>query len=438
MFGPDLLVRSLGEVLGKFTYRRFLDYTLLDDLKQLRSRIHQHYQLVNSNEYHLKAGVGGIRDIELFVHALQVLHGGKDRQLRTHSTQKALLLLQDRGILPSDEVSMLETSYWLFRHMEHLVQMSEDRQTHVIKFDQMPSGLRTCDKSTIDHFTAQVDKIVGSLLGPAVSHQETLPSTIEQQQAWLKDLGFSDQSASEVWPELMSQTAKSTRRERDEGARRQFLYDFVTETSKSGLDKNLGISLLAKFTQSIRAKATFFSLFAREPRIVRDLARLFSSSPYLGSILASRPELIDSFVFKFHESFSSELEVRLEQMAEYRLLTEIISANQFLYDKNATKLAQNLSHCADHLTSELLRGLDDRSSEDSLQIIAMGKWGGHELGFRSDLDLIFVSRLSPTQQDHRIAKRFINRLSDVHKGGEYTTSTYDFVLRGRWPPHRQP
>ncbi|MCB0363993.1 MAG: glutamine-synthetase adenylyltransferase [Bdellovibrionaceae bacterium] len=427
LFGPGPLQTAVSEVLTKFTYRRFLDYTLLDDLKQLRSRIHQHYQLDTQHEFHLKAGVGGIRDVELFVHALQVLHGGKDRQLRTHSTQKALLLLQDRGILPDEEVSLLETTYWLFRHLEHLVQLAEDRQTHVLSFDSLPRGHRICDKLTVEHLSQRVDHIVSSLLGPATSHEDTLPSTLEGQQAWLSDLGFSEETTSQIWPELMSQTAKSARREKDEKARRQFLFDFITETSKSGLDKSLGISLLAKFTQSIRAKATFFSLFAREPRIVRDLARLFSSSPYLGSILASRPELIDSFVFKFHESFSSDLETCLEQMAEYRLLTEIISANQFLYDKNATKLSQNLSNCADHLTSELLNILDGRPLDQSLQIIAMGKWGGHELGFRSDLDLVFVSHGPPTADDHRLAKRFIHRLTDVHKGGRI----YNIDLRLR-------
>ena len=417
LLGPRELCRSIEDTLSQFTYRKFLDYTLLDDLKQMRSRIHQHYQLTTADEFHLKAGIGGIRDIELFVHALQVLHGGKDRSLRTHSTQKALLYLQDRQILPAEEVKILETSYWLFRHIEHLVQIKEDRQSHILQIKNPPKGHRNCDEETIRRFTSSIDGIVSSLLGPAASHEESLPSSLSGQQKWLTELGFSETSVQDVWPQLMSQTARSTRRERDEKARRLFLFHFISETAKSGLDKDLGISLLVKFTQSIRAKATFFSLFAREPRIVKDLARLFSSSPYLGSILASRPELIDGFIFRFHEHFSEDLESRLEEMAEYRLLTEIIAANQFLYDKNSNKLNQNLSDCADYICTELMNSLDGRSKDQALKVLAMGKWGGRELGFRSDLDLVFVSPNSPTAADHRIGKRFINRLSDVHKGG---------------------
>lgn len=427
LLGPTDLCAAVQQTLTAFTYRRFLDYTLLDDLRQLRSRIHQHYQTPNQDEFHVKAGIGGLRDIELFVHALQVLHGGKDRGLRTHSTSKALMALRDRRILPENDLSHLETTYWQFRHLEHLVQIPEDRQTHLLNLTQLPRSHRSCDRDTIEHLRSGVDTIVTSLLGSAISQESSLPSTPEDQECWLRDLGFSEDSVTRVWPELINQTAKSTRLERDETSRRKFLHNFVIETAKSGLDKNLGLSLLSNFTQSIRAKATFFTLLAREPRIVRDLARLFSTSPYLGSILALRPELIDSFVFKSHEGFSADLELQLEQMAEYRLLTEIIAANQFLNDRNPARLSDNLSRCADYLTHELLKSLDTRAPNQALSLIALGKWGGRELGFRSDLDVVFVSPQTPNQEDHKIAKRFINRLSDVHKGGRI----YNIDLRLR-------
>jgi glutamate-ammonia-ligase adenylyltransferase len=416
--GPPEFCDAIMDIFVRFCYRKFLDYTLLDDLKQLRSRIHQHYHSTNKNEFNIKLGVGGIRDIELFVHALQVIHGGRDRSIRTSSTKKALLTLRDKKILPDNEVELLDSSYWLFRHLEHMVQLGSDRQSHLLNFSSPPSGRRFANQELVQIKVGLVNQTVTTLLGSAEGSRETLPPTETLQRKWLSDLGFSDDCVNSLWADLVNQTARSMKLERDESARRKFLYDYVEEIGRNGVDKELALSLLLDFTQSIRAKATFFSLFVREPRLVRDLARLFSSSPYLGRILASRPELIDSFLFRTQERFSGDLETRLEEMAEHRLLTEIIAANQFLVDRDSTVLCHNLSACADYICSELLQHLDSRPDTERIHLVAMGKWGGMELGFRSDLDLLFVSKSSPDANDHKVAKRFIHRLNDFHKGGK--------------------
>ncbi|MCB0361135.1 MAG: glutamine-synthetase adenylyltransferase [Bdellovibrionales bacterium] len=430
--GPEALCSAINEVFQRFCFRRYIDYGLLDDLKQLRARIHHHYQSSRNSQFNLKLGVGGIRDIELFIHALQVIHGGRDQEFRTRSTSEALRHLLERAILPQEEVEFLYSCYWRFRHLEHMIQLGADTQTHSIDFSNLPHQLRSLEEDEVRKISRRVDQIVTSLLGSASNSEKTLPSTFEKQREWLIALGFSESIVNSLWPKLMAKTALSAKREKDESARKKFLYDFVIEVTNSGVDKELGISLLYEFIQAIRAKASFFGLLSREPRLVRDLARLFSCSPYLGSILASRPELIDSFLFRFRQGFSSDLEVSLDEMAEHRLLTEIVAANQFLVDRDSLLLGQSLSACADYICMELLNRLDEREEGKRLVLVAMGKWGGFELGFRSDLDMIFVSQDLPTEKDHRIARRFVNRLNDVHKGGRIYSVDQVATFRTSW------
>ena len=183
------------------------------------------------------------------------------------------------------------------------------------------------------------------------------------------------------------------------------------------LDRDLGLSLLLDFVRAIRAKASFFTSLNRETRVRDDLARLFSVSPYLGNILVSRPELIDEFILRRRAEYSNEMDLLLEELAEQRLLAELISANQFLSDLDLTKLHDNLTANADSIASKLLSRLKEEYGPSDVELIAMGKWGGRELGLRSDLDFVFVVPGEPSANDQKVAKRFLARMTEPHRGG---------------------
>jgi glutamate-ammonia-ligase adenylyltransferase len=109
--------------------------------------------------------------------------------------------------------------------------------------------------------------------------------------------------------------------------------------------------------------------------------------------------------------------VLLEELAERRLLAELIASTQFLSDFDLDKLSSNLTSNADAITKALLQKLKDDHGPSGLELLALGKWGGRELGLRSDLDFIFVTKNEPTANDHKVAKRFISRLTEAHRGG---------------------
>lgn len=425
--GPPNLEKQIGDLARRFSYRKFLDFTLLEDLKAMRSQVHQKGFTRVDTELHIKLEVGGIRDIELFVHSLLVMNGGKRPDLQTRSTGEALALLGRAGILPAHEVDLLTESYWFFRHLENSMQALEDRQTHALT-DPALAKLSLPNRQEVTTRMREVDATVSSLLGKVDLAQVHLPQADSAQKEWLSGLGFSTEVIEQSWDQLMKATALSHKNDRDERARQEFLYAFVTAISKhKALDRDLGLKITVDFVHAMRAKATFFSMLLRSPRLIDDLSRLFCLSPYLGSILASRPELMDHFVLQVDDPWAADMERLLQQMSERKLLTELWSANQFLNDRHLEGLFSRVTATADEISSQLLSQLRHEYPDSLVKIIALGKWGGEELGLKSDLDFIFVTPSKPKESDFKVARRFISRLTDPLKGG----NLYEVDLRLR-------
>ncbi len=413
---PSEIENEISGFLRKFSYRKHLDFTLLDELKGLRAKIRNEYFESRPGVYNLKLGIGGIRELELFVHALQVLHGGRNVLLQTNSTTKAIDRLQELGLLPPDECEFLKNAYWYLRRLENRIQAFEDQQTYSIRLDKPNAALPNDLVADLTKVTTRVATIADSFFG--VEEQTPgLPSTAEAQAAWLGELGFSKTSREETWPELLAATALSRRSEADERARLVFLHGFVTKLAATGLDKDLGLSLLLDFVKAIRAKASFFTLLNREPRVRDELANLFSISPYLGTILASRPELIDEFILRKKAEPSTDFNTLLDELADRRLLAELVAANRFLADRDLATMTMNLTKNADEICLTLLERLKSDLGESDLGLIALGKWGGRELGLRSDLDFIFITRNDPSPTAQKTAKRFLSRITEPHRGG---------------------
>lgn len=423
--GSQNLETQIQDLARRFSYRKFLDFTLLDDLKALRSKVHQTGFQRKEGEIHLKLEVGGIRDIELFIHSLLILNGGKIPELQTRSTSAAIEKLADRNLLnPADAETLTET-YWLYRHTENIVQSIHDRQTHSYTAN-LPKLSHLPTEAEIEQRRNQVNSIVSSLLGQVDLSEVHLPAQESAQTQWLENQGFKPETVASTWPQLATATALSHKNDRDERARQEFLFAFISELAKHQ-DRDMGLSILVDFVKATRAKASFFTMLLRSPRLIQDLARLFCLSPYLGHILASRPELLEHFILRVDEEWSPEVDVLLKQMAERKLLTEIWAANQFMADHDLIQLQSRITDTADEICLQLLTQLKTEFPGASLEIITLGKWGGRELGLRSDLDFIFVVPKAPAEADFKVAKRFISRLTDPLKGG----TLFDVDLRLR-------
>ncbi len=411
--GDANIINEVMTFAKKFSFRRHLDFTLLEDLKTLRTKIQSHYWgRSQNNVIDLKLGVGGIRDVELFTHALQVVHGGKDPSVQIRGTQQALELLRERKLLPEEESVFLQTYYWKLRCLENYVQALDDQQTHLLKINDEHLDFVKTALITLPFEMKRCDQIVKSLLGEAPKEM-----SLEEE---LKDIGLPQAELQDLWNDILDQEVLSRNRGRDETARKVFLQEFLQTLKEQGGDIHRALLLLKDFIHGTRAKATFFSLLLREKSLMKKLAWLFGHSPYLSRILCNRPELLDSFVYRSQDKPSDDMALLLEELAEKRLLSELISGSQFLEDRELTPLLKNLTSTADSIAETLLQAIK-KEYPSSLQILALGKWGGEELGFRSDLDFIFVISEEPTDNDFKVAKRFINRLTESHRGGNIFT-----------------
>jgi glutamate-ammonia-ligase adenylyltransferase len=232
----------------------------------------------------------------------------------------------------------------------------------------------------------------------------------------LSTLGLPEDDIKELWNEIIEQEVLSRNKGRDETARKSFLQEFVNILQAQGGDSRRALSFLKDFIRSTRAKASFFTLLLRENELLKKLAWLFAHSPYLSRILCSRPELLDSFVFRAQNELSEDLDRLLEELAEKKLLSELINGSQYLEDRDLDTLLQNLTFTADSIASALLSALK-KDYPCSVEILALGKWGGKELGFKSDLDFLFVITGEPSDNDFKLAKRFISRMTESHRGG---------------------
>jgi glutamate-ammonia-ligase adenylyltransferase len=408
-----------------FSFRRHLDYSVFEELRLLLNRIRSEYSPKSNDEIHLKLHAGCIRDLELFVHAIQSIHGGRRRDLIVRRTDDAIVALSAAGLLSEDERDDLIRIYWYYRGIENRLQAYEDFQTYrVIDID---------DLKTIRSQSQRVMEISEAGFPP------TATAALLSIDA-LVAMGFKPEVAASAIDELQNTKVLSRKSERDEREKNLFLANFLKVLASSGGDLDLGLALLVDFVKGTRAKATLFSMLNRESNLVKQLALLFGVSPWAGSVLSSRPELLDSFILRqdvdLIEEFRTKNDISfvLDSLSERRLMGELIAILNYLETKDLETCTENLTSLADQIASDLMIVSAEEIGCAPLGIVALGKWGGKELGVRSDLDFVFYTKDDPTSEQQRLARRFLNRMTEAHKGG----ALYAIDLRLRPSGHAGP
>lgn len=412
--GSESIQNDIMRFAHSFSFRRHLDYTVFEELRLLLTRIRNEYPPRSKDTFNLKLQAGGIRDIELLTHALQVVHGGRNHSLRTRSTTESIKSLASAGHLHSAEAQFLVETYWKYRAIENRLQAFSDQQTYLI-----------VEASTVTDVATLASKVV-LLSETCFPKIETAPELSADK---LVEMGFTRDVAVGALSELEKSQALSRKSERDEKERRQFLGNFISSLQNSRSDRDLALKQLVDFTKSIRAKASLFSLLNREPVLLNQIATLFGVSPWAGQTLSSRPELLDAFLLRQDSAPIDAIEhdIAYENLSERRLLGELISVLHFLEDQELDPYSKNLTALADSITADVMKLVTSEVGGEPLSLFALGKWGGGELGVRSDLDFVLVSQDIPSDSQYKIARRFLNRLTEAHRGG----SIYSVDMRLR-------
>lgn len=440
---------SLGErllqLLSPFVYRKYLDYNLIEDMKLMKQKIDASLVRSREGETNLKLGRGGIREIEFFIQALQLVYAGKNPALRERNTLKALDLLSEARMIGEEECRQLAEAYRFLRTVEHRIQVVQERQTHNLPTgdDELRALARRCGfmrengmerfREVLEGHRNRVSAIYSSLfhergkkLDEEVRPEILLLLDPKADPDLVKDM-LAERRLEDVevaYANLAPMRGGGLRGNFTERSRRilaqlapiflQFLLDSP--------DPDMALSNAEKFLGVVAGRASFYALLAENRNTLKLLATLFGTSAFLSKILISHPELLDSMVAKTYASMIKPREFMNEELSGLLLnaqdFEECLDLLRRYRNEEFLRIGLNDIHgklgqgsIAEQLTSlaevcleaayslaksELARFGQPIWHENGnrhladLAIIGMGKLGGGELNYHSDLDIIFI------------------------------------------------
>lgn len=408
---------KLNQIRQRFCFRRHLDYSVIEDLKKIRHLLLTTKQKTASDQLDLKFCPGGIRDIELYLHSMVVIHGGKIPALRTVSIDSILDQLQFLKLLSEQEKTLIQMTYWDLRRLENYTQSVDDQQTHLLDLNsKIPDWARRILLNLSERLN-RVTGIVNSILGENLSAIVKVPEG-----NFSSETGAElDAEAARLLNEILDLKVLSRNRASDEAERIKFVNTFCQLFPQVNLE---ALSNLRDFIKATRAKATFFSFLNQHPSLIKDLSWIFSNSQYMTQILKNRPEILDTYWLNSIPEKPKSTDDISAWLLEKKMLSEMKMASALLQDADPISIAHDYSF----MFKSLLLDLKDSILENSeLSVVMFGKLATNEMSFKSDLDLAFISNDEPCVQDTKLARRFISRLTEPQRGGRI--SEVDLRLR---------
>ncbi len=439
--GDAHLGKSFMEMIRPFVYRKYLDFSALDEIRRMKTRIDEAFKKDD-----IKRGYGGIREIEFFVHALQLIYGGKEQLLRERSTLKALHRLLQKNLIGNEDYSALTDNYLFLRRLEHRLQQLNDLQTHEVPSDERERAalgrrMGFSDGGSFFHGLEERRRSVRAIYDslfvgekPAPGNHEAAPETSAFFTQGLST-GEIRQLLSGYRLRDMEKAARNIQGIRDDTCSFQTLRGrrllsrilpvFLREALKSA-SPDRAINNLHSFAALLASEESYLELFAKNEALISALTQIFSRSEYLMKKIMKRIDYLESlshelFLKRTLRSLKNEIEKAVASGASLsgsirmiRQMEEIRIGTLFLDKKiDVTRLIKGLSKTAEAVVSECA----DKLAQDGFAVIGMGKLGGREITFDSDLDLIFVCGGEVTEGHVKSAERFIRLLNSYTKDG---------------------
>lgn len=441
--GSKPLGERLLQRLEPFVYRRHLDYAMIEDIKVMKQKIDRSLTREKEGELNLKLGQGGIREIEFFIQALQLINAGKKPQLRERNSLKALdLLCRDKLITPKERDN-LKAAYRFLRTVEHRIQVVQEQQTHNLptRLKEQKALARRSGFNSLAEFQAELARhrkyvsevfrdlfYTGAEEHPAQTSAAVtflMENDADRDRCLdiLEEKGFKPPGVAYESLLILRQGGGGYLTER---ARRQLdrIAPILLQEVMDSPDPPMALGNLEKFLVACRrARGTFYALLAENPETIKVLISLFATSQFLSRSFIQHPEVLDALVsrsyaqqIKTPEVLASELAEQIDNAANYEDKLNILRRfrkeeflrialndidGHILQGQTALQLSYVADACLQQALSiarqELLprHGLpfcaqESDNHEAAFVIIGLGKFGGMELNYHSDLDIIFI------------------------------------------------
>ena len=459
--------------LRPFVWRKFLDFAAIEDIHSIKRQIHTHrgHAAVTLAGHNLKVGRGGIREIEFFAQTQQLIAGGREPRLRQPATCDALRALVETGRLAPVVADELIAAYEFLRRVEHRLQMVNDEQTHSLPADEaglaqiamfmgfadarsfgdrVLAVLNTVQRHYAALFEAapSLDDSTGNLVFTGTDDD---PETLRT----LADLGFAEPSriAGVVrrWHHGRYRAIRTSRAREKLTA----LMPLLLESFGATANPDAALLRFDEFLAKLPAGIQLFSLFYANPWLLHMVARIMGTAPNLAEVLSRNANLLDGVLeADFFEplpdaaALRADLEAALAQARDYQDVLDLtrrwtndrhfqVGLQVLEKPADAGRAGAPLSDVAEAALGALVPRVEQefavahgRVPGGDLAVVALGKLGGREMTFSSDLDLIFIydhaaeatasdgaRPLAPSQYFARFSQRVISAVTALTAEG---------------------
>ena len=435
--------QELQQMLRPFVYRRYIDFSVIQSLRTMKGMIAREVRRRGLTD-NIKLGAGGIRECEFIVQVFQLIRGGRERSLQQRSWLAALDSVASLGLLPGQQVTRLSDAYLWLRRLENLLQSINDQQTQTLPSDTLYrqrlswamgeqdwSGLCTTLAQHMENVRTIFDELIGEDV-PGAAEQSELSDYSE---LWLGDYhagelqpltpGLDDQQRQRLLKQLhdfRQDVARRTIGPRGRQALDQLMPRLLAELC-GGPQADETLHRLIPLLSGVLTRSTYLELLTEYPGALSHLIRLCAASPMVADQLARYPLLLDELLDPatlYHppaiDAYRDELrqylmripaddeEQQLEALRQFKQTQQLhIAAADIARTLPVMKVSDHLTWLAEAILEMVVRQawnmmvarygrpchLSD-PQQYGFAVVGYGKLGGLELGYSSDLDLVFL------------------------------------------------
>jgi glutamate-ammonia-ligase adenylyltransferase len=470
--------RELDQLIRPFVYRRHLDYGVIASIRELHAQIQQEADKRSSSHHgrskDIKLGRGGIREIEFLAQMFQLMRGGTDPRFRIRPTLAVLELVKQQGILPPEEIETLKAAYIFLRRLEHRIQIWEDQQTHYLPEDESARARLALGMVGPDQIQERE-----VFLSELEKHQAAVAQYFEKAFV-LDDAARLDNGSLPIdWELDGTLFPKSQSRwliwidspkQRQLPEKSRLIFNNLIRKAADNLQADQSIATSADFSllrffdllEAIARRSAYLSILSEYPQALSNVLALLTASQWGAEYLTRHPHLLDYLI---NSRVEQELIEHPEQYWAEVKNTLDMCLDDVMEGGNGSEQAMDILRITHHtetfitLLADLGIGVDRKLSVEKVSdhlsaladlmlqttlervwpevakkfdlpvdatvpfaVISYGKLGGKELGYASDLDLVFLYQAEEAdfaaQEIYALlAKRMINWLTTYTSAG---------------------
>ncbi len=437
MAGDKSKGEELFGILRPFVYRRYVDYSAMESLRELKQMIADQVAKKGMKD-NLKLGTGGIREIEFITQAFQLVHGGRQLELQGRSLLPMLKVLNQHDFIDIESATKLEAAYRFLRTAENRLQMWNDQQTHVLPSEenQQQALAESLGFANYEAFYRELNihrDYVESQFRLVFAEEQACDVRDEMTVLWSNELESEQQLDPDYPPEVARKIIKALNDFKESRAIKTLSKDGVDRINttmpfilKAILQPEVSLETVNRVLQvieSITQRSVYLVLIKENPEAIKHLVELCESSAWLTEMLVKYPALLDQLLderelyeplskqallteaYKLLEVADGDEERFMDQLRQWRHAQvfkvaaadvtgniPIMKVSDYL-----TWIAEAVLSVAVDFASQLMKakngipgGLPEGVERNPFMVLGYGKLGGIELGYGSDLDIVFL------------------------------------------------